>query len=144
MNHHKTALILALTLTTSTAAPAERCDDIDACVRLAVLEIEAFAVGCGEIFPEGKAELNKAFSNWSVLGLAIPKLHETLSPKNPERSKMFSEVATYLRRIPRHEASIECEGRYYEVLLSKEPKIMAEGVRLPDKVLDRYKPRNLR
>ncbi|MDR2017242.1 MAG: hypothetical protein LBP90_06535 [Burkholderiales bacterium] len=117
--------------------PFPTCKDVDDCVRLAVLENSVFVEACGTVAPEIKKEMQNAFANWVVLKLPIPGLQQTLSPDNPDRANLLAHILPYLKKIPSHEMSIECGGRY-AMMKNPEPTILSDAASLPKDVLKRY------
>jgi hypothetical protein len=117
--------------------PLPECKNTDACILLGILENSAFVEACGIVTPEIKEEMRKAFAGWPVLKLPIPGLQQALSLDNPDRANLLAHILPYLKRIPSHEASIECGGRY-AMMKNPVPTLGGDIAPLPEDALKRY------
>jgi hypothetical protein len=122
----------------SHAADNDDCKDSDVCINKAILDVLSFVDGCSIVFPPAKEPLKVALAQWPVLKLKIPGLQETLRMDNPARTERTKEVLSYLKRIPKYEADIECSGRY-EMMMSKNPALLSDWVHLSPNALIRYR-----
>lgn len=132
------ALVLTALISSGEASAAPNCnEDLDACVRLVIVETATFIDECGVFYPKSKADLDAALRNWSVLKLPIPEVKEALDAKSELRITMSQAVSPYLKRIPAYEREIECSGRL-DTVRNPEPTLMGDSVRLPPNALQKY------